>query len=111
MPHVLLYVDIQASEFNSVILCMNILFVVGCFRRVSNNYIVAGKAICTSVIKQRIVLVWSSSIHLKGHFFIHACMCILGLHTDSKVEPPFTAQKILCSMKILWVLIFVNFAD
>ena len=39
MPHGLLYVDIQTSDFNSVILYMNILIVVGCFRRVSNNYI------------------------------------------------------------------------
>lgn len=39
MLHCLLYVDIQTSDFNSVMLFMNILFVVGCFRRVSDNYI------------------------------------------------------------------------
>ena len=45
MLHRLLYVNIQTSDFNSVMLFMNnILFVVGCFRRVSDNYISSWKS-------------------------------------------------------------------
>ena len=44
MLYCLLYVDIQTSDFNSVMLFMNILFVVGSFRRVSDNYISSWKS-------------------------------------------------------------------
>ena len=63
----------------------NILFVVGYFRRVSDDYISSWKSMsCTSTVKQRIVLVWPSSIHFKGHFSIHAGMCMLGFHTQTQ---------------------------
>ena len=44
MLHCLLYVNIQTLDLNSVMLFRNILFVVGCFRRVSDNYISSWKS-------------------------------------------------------------------